>query len=69
MLVQELIMDEMNPIPADKLTELYRLVRQFRLGLVEGQPMPDDKYLLRKQKIVYHEPFEPVVLADWDVLK
>lgn len=31
--------------------------------------MPDDKYLLRKQKIVYHEPFEPVVLADWDVLK
>lgn len=36
MLVQELIMDEMNPIPADKLTELYRLVRQFRLGLVEG---------------------------------
>jgi hypothetical protein len=52
MLVQELIMDEINHIPADKLTELYRLVRQFRLGLVEGQPMPDDKYRLRNQEIV-----------------
>jgi hypothetical protein len=71
MLLQEQIFNEINHIPADKLTELYRLIHQFRLDITQDQQklVPENKYPLRNTKISYSEPFEPVALADWDMLK
>jgi hypothetical protein len=70
-MLQEQIINEINHIPSDKLNELYDLIHYFRLGLLyEQQELSTKKaYPLRGVKIRYEEPFEPVAINDWDVLK
>lgn len=71
MLIQDQIISEINNIPPDKLAELYDLIHYFRLGLQHERQQINkyNKYPLRGKPVQYHEPFEPVALADWDVLK
>ena len=70
-MLQEQIINEINHIPSDKLNELYNLIHYFRLGLLyEQQELNTNKaYPLRGVKIRYEEPFEPVAVNDWEVLK
>jgi hypothetical protein len=70
-MLQEQIINEINHIPSDKLSELYDLIHYFRLGLLyEKQELNGKKaYPLRGVKIFYEEPFEPVGVNDWDALK
>ena len=61
-MLQEQIINEINHIPNDKLSELYDLIHYFRLGLLYEQQELNTKkaYPLRGVKIRYEEPFEPV---------
>jgi len=70
-MLQEQIINEINNIPNDKLNELYDLIHYFRLGLLYEQQEQNTKnaYPLRGVKIRYEEPFEPVAVDDWEVLK
>jgi hypothetical protein len=70
-MIQEQIINEINHIPSEKLSELYDLIHYFRLGLLYEQQELSTKnaYPLRGVKIRYDEPFEPVALDDWEVLK
>lgn len=70
-MLQEQIINEINNIPSDKLNELYDLIHYFRLGLLYEQQEKNTKnaYPLRGVKIRYEEPFEPVAVDDWEVLK
>ena len=70
-MLQEQIINEINHIPNDKLNELYDLIHYFRLGLLYEQQELNAKktYPLRGVKIRYEEPFEPVAVNDWEVLK
>ena len=70
-MLQEQIINEINHIPSDKLNELYNLIHYFRLGLLYEQQELNRKnaYPLRGVKIRYEEPFEPVAVNDWEVLK
>ena len=70
-MLQEQIINEINHIPNDKLSELYDLIHYFRLGLLYEQQELNTKnaYPLRGVKIRYEEPFEPVAVNDWEVLK
>ncbi|MEI7996681.1 MAG: hypothetical protein WCH01_17430 [Methylococcaceae bacterium] len=70
-MLQEQIINEINHIPSEKLSELYDLIHYFRLGLLyEQQELDTQKaYPLRGLKIRYDEPFESVAANDWDVLK
>jgi hypothetical protein len=65
-MLQEQIINEINHIPNDKLSELYDLIHYFRLGLwYEQQELNTKKaYPLRGVKIRYEEPFEPVAVND-----
>ncbi|SJM95728.1 conserved hypothetical protein [Crenothrix polyspora] len=70
MLLQEQIISEINHIPLDKLSELYSLIHYFRLGVQhEQQTLQKNKYPLRNTNVHYQEPFEPVALSDWKMLK
>lgn len=70
-MLQEQIINEINHIPDDKLTELYDLIHYFRLGLLYEQQELSTKntYPLRGVKIRYDEPFESVAENDWNALK
>ena len=70
-MLQEQIINEINHIPNDKLNELYDLIHYFRLGLLYEQQELNTKnaYPLGGVKIRYEEPFEPVAVNDWEVLK
>ena len=65
-MLQEQIINEINHIPSDKLSELYDLIHYFRLGLLyEQQELSAKKvYPLRGVKIRYDEPFESVAVND-----
>jgi hypothetical protein len=71
MLIQDQIINEINHVPPDKLTELYDLIHYFRLGLLHErqQKAKGNQYPLRDKAVQYQEPFEPVALCDWDALK
>jgi hypothetical protein len=70
-MLQEQIINEINHIPSNKLNELYDLIHYFRLGLLYEQQELNTKkaYPLCGVKIRYEEPFEPVAVNDWEMLK
>ncbi|MFU8787811.1 MAG: hypothetical protein ACNA7G_02210 [Methylobacter sp.] len=70
-MLQEQIINEINHIPNDKLSELYDLIHYFRLGLLYEQQQLNTKqtYPLRGVKIRYEKPFESVAENDWEALK
>ncbi len=63
---QEQIINEINHIPSDKLSELYNLIHYFRLGLLYEQQELNTKkaYPLRGVKIRYDDPFESFAVND-----
>ena len=65
-MLQEQIINEINHIPNDKLSELYDLIHYFRLGLLYEQQELNTKnaYPLHGVKIRYEEPFEAVAVDD-----
>ena len=69
--IQDQIINEINHIPPDKLSELYDLIHYFRIGLLHErqQVSQGNPYPLRNTVVQYQEPFEPVALSDWDALK
>lgn len=70
-MLQEQIINEINCIPNNKLTELYNLIHYFRLGLLYEQQELSMKntYPLRGVKIRYEEPFGSIAENDWEALK
>jgi hypothetical protein len=70
-MLQEQIINEINHIPIEKLSELYDLIHYFRLGLLYEQQELNTRnaYPLRGVKIRYDEPFGSVAENDWEALK
>jgi hypothetical protein len=72
MLLQQQIMEEIQHIPENKLSEVYDLIHYFRLGIqheAQETKKTENKYPLRGTVINYSDPTDPVVLNDWDILK
>lgn len=72
MILQQQIIDEIQHIPENKLTEVYDLIHYFRLGLqYEKQQATntENNYPLRGTKINYLHPTEPIAIGDWDALQ
>ena len=71
MLIQDQIINEISRIPPDKLSELYDLIHYFRIGLLHERQQINqgNQYPLRNTAVQYQEPYEPVAISDWDVLK
>ena len=63
----KLILDQL-PFRAGETVEVIVLTNPAAQP-VESHASPEDRYPLRGTVIEYHNPFEPVAEADWEVLQ
>lgn len=66
MIIQKII-DELNEIPEDKLTQIYELIHYFRLGLNQEDNQPRTPGLLKGSLgDTFFEPLPESELQQWE---
>jgi hypothetical protein len=68
MSTKELILEEIELMSENELAKALKLLQCFGLTNLKPQ-MTNASYSLRGLPIQYIDPFEPVALDDWEVLK
>jgi len=66
MIIQKII-DELNEIPEEKLTQIYELIHDFRLGLNQQNDLPRTPGLLKGSLgEAFFEPLTESELQQWE---
>ncbi len=66
MIIQKII-DELNEIPEDKLTQIYELIHYFRLGVNQQNDKPRTPGLLKGNLgEAFFEPLPESELQEWE---
>jgi hypothetical protein len=66
MIIQKII-DELNEIPEEKLTQIYELIHYFRLGLNQQTDQPRTPGLLKGSLgDAFFEPLPKSELQEWE---
>ncbi|MDJ0532649.1 MAG: hypothetical protein QNJ70_09160 [Xenococcaceae cyanobacterium MO_207.B15] len=66
MIIQKII-DELNEIPEEKLTQIYELIHYFRLGLNQKNDQPRTPGLLKGSLgDAFFEPLPEEELQQWE---
>ena len=66
MLIQKIV-EELQDIPEEKLTELYNIIHYFRLGLNQERRQPRTPGLLKgKLSEAFFEPLPTEELQQWE---
>ncbi|MBS3026576.1 MAG: hypothetical protein HCA25_05630 [Dolichospermum sp. DET50] len=66
MLIQKIV-EELQDIPEEKLTELYNIIHYFRLGLNQERRQPRTPGLLKgKLSEAFFEPLPEEELQQWE---
>jgi hypothetical protein len=66
MIIQKII-DELNEIPEEKLTQIYELIHYFRLGLNQQNDQPRSPGLLQGSLgDAFFEPLPEEELQQWE---
>lgn len=66
MIIQKII-DELNEIPEDKLTQIYELIHYFRLGVNQKNDKPRTPGLLQGSLgKAFFEPLPESELQEWE---
>jgi len=61
------IIDELNEIPEEKLTQIYELIHYFRLGLNQQTDLPRTPGLLKGNlSDAFFEPLPEEELQQWE---
>lgn len=67
MLIQKII-DELNEIPEDKLSQVYELIHYFQLGLKQEQQANPSQELSQPQNWSNINPLKNSLIAEGDIL-